>query len=34
MLALAFTIPEDRITQIEVIADPDHLAQLDLAVLG
>jgi RNA polymerase sigma-70 factor (ECF subfamily) len=32
-LALAFTIPEDRITQIDVIADPDHLASLELAVL-
>jgi RNA polymerase sigma-70 factor (ECF subfamily) len=34
VLALAFTIPDDRITRIEVIADPDRLAQLDLAVLG
>ena len=33
-LVLAFTIPDDKITQIEVIADPDRLAQLDLAVLG
>jgi len=33
-LVLAFTIPEDKITRIEVIADPDHLSQLDLAVLG
>jgi RNA polymerase sigma factor (sigma-70 family) len=33
-LVLAFTIPEDTITRIEVIADPDRLAQLDLAVLG
>jgi len=31
---LAFTIPYDKITHIEVIADPDRLAQLDLAVLG
>ena len=34
VLALAFTIPDDRITRIEVIADPDRLSQLDLAVLG
>jgi hypothetical protein len=34
VLALAFTIPDDRITRIEVIADADRLAQLDLAVLG
>ena len=33
-LVLAFTIPEEKITRIEVIADPDRLAQLDLAVLG
>ena len=33
-LVLAFTIPDDRITRIEVIADPDRLGQLDLAVLG
>jgi hypothetical protein len=33
-LALAFTIPDDRITRIDVIADPDRLARLDLAVLG
>jgi len=33
VLALAFTIPDDRITRIEVIADPDRLAQLDLGVL-
>jgi RNA polymerase sigma-70 factor (ECF subfamily) len=34
VLALAFTIPDDLITRIEVIADPDRLSQLDLAVLG
>jgi hypothetical protein len=34
VLALAFTIPDDRITRIEVIADPDRLAQLDLALLA
>jgi RNA polymerase sigma factor (sigma-70 family) len=34
VLALAFTIPGDTITRIEVIADPDRLSQLDLAVLG
>ena len=34
VLALAFTIPDDRITRIEVIADPDRLSRLDLAVLG
>ena len=34
VLALAFTIPDDRITRIDVIADPDRLSQLDLAVLG
>ncbi len=32
-LALAFTIPADKITQIDVIADPDRLATLELAVL-
>jgi RNA polymerase sigma-70 factor (ECF subfamily) len=34
VLVLAFTIPDDTITRIEVIADPDRLGQLDLAVLG
>jgi RNA polymerase sigma factor (sigma-70 family) len=34
VLAILFTIPNDRITRIEVIADPDRLGQLDLAVLG
>ncbi len=34
VLALAFTFLDDRITRIEVIADPDRLSQLDLAVLG
>jgi len=34
VLVLAFTIPDDTITRIEVIADPDRLGQLDLTVLG
>ncbi|HTX27551.1 MAG TPA: sigma-70 family RNA polymerase sigma factor [Streptosporangiaceae bacterium] len=34
VLVLAFTFGEDTITQIEVISDPDRLAQLDLAVLS
>ncbi len=33
VLALAFTIPDDKISGIDVIADPARLAQLDLAVL-
>ncbi|AWS44024.1 sigma-70 family RNA polymerase sigma factor [Streptosporangium sp. 'caverna'] len=32
-LVLVFTITDDKITEIEVIADPDRLRQLDLAVL-
>jgi RNA polymerase sigma-70 factor (ECF subfamily) len=32
-LVLAFTITEDRITEIDVIAEPDRLRGLDLAVL-
>ncbi len=32
-LVLVFTIPEDKITRIEIISDPDHLARMDLAVL-
>ncbi|MFC1411031.1 sigma-70 family RNA polymerase sigma factor [Streptacidiphilus sp. N1-12] len=32
-LVLAFTITDDRITEIDVIADPDRLRGLDLAVL-
>jgi RNA polymerase sigma-70 factor (ECF subfamily) len=32
-LALGFTITDDKITEIHVIADPDRLRQLDLAVL-
>ncbi|WP_405889315.1 sigma-70 family RNA polymerase sigma factor [Streptomyces sp. NBC_00133] len=32
-LVLAFTITDDKITEIEVIADPDRLRQLGLAVL-
>jgi RNA polymerase sigma-70 factor (ECF subfamily) len=34
VVALAFTFAEDRITGIDVIADPERLAGLDLAVLG
>ena len=33
VLVLVFTIPADKITRIEIISDPDHLARLDLAVL-
>jgi RNA polymerase sigma-70 factor (ECF subfamily) len=33
VLAVAFTYSGDRISQIDVIADPDRLAALDLAVL-
>ena len=33
-LVLAFTIGDHTITRIEVIADPDRLGQVDLAVLG
>jgi RNA polymerase sigma-70 factor (ECF subfamily) len=33
VIALAFTIPDDKITRIDVIADPDRLEELDLAVL-
>ena len=33
VLVLAFTIPDDRITRIDVIADPARLQELDLAVL-
>ena len=33
VIALAFTIPDDTITRIDVIADPDRLEELDLAVL-
>ena len=32
-VVLAFTITADKITEIDVIADPDRLRQLDLAVL-
>jgi RNA polymerase sigma factor (sigma-70 family) len=34
VLVLAFTIPDRTITRIEVIAGPDRLGQVDLAVLG
>jgi RNA polymerase sigma-70 factor (ECF subfamily) len=33
ILVLAFTIPDDKITRIEVISDPARLSELDLAVL-
>ena len=33
MVALAFTFSGDKISQIDVIADPDRLAQLDLGLL-
>jgi RNA polymerase sigma-70 factor (ECF subfamily) len=33
MLVLAFTIPHDKISRIDVIADPARLQELDLAVL-
>ncbi len=32
-LVLGFTITDDKITEIDVIADPDRLRDLDLAVL-
>jgi RNA polymerase sigma-70 factor (ECF subfamily) len=32
--ALAFTITGEKISRIEVIADPGRLSQVDLAVLG
>jgi hypothetical protein len=32
-LVLGFTITEGRVTEIDVIADPDRLRHLDLAVL-
>jgi len=34
VVALAFTFAEDRIIGIDVIADPERLAGLDLAILG
>jgi len=33
LVALAFTFSGDKISQIDVIADPDRLAQLDLGLL-
>ena len=33
-IVLAFTIPEDKISRIDVIADPARLKELDLAVLA
>jgi hypothetical protein len=34
VVALAFTFSEDQITGIDVIADPDRLARLQVSVLG
>jgi hypothetical protein len=31
---LAFTIPDYMITEIDVIGDPAHLEELDLAILA
>jgi hypothetical protein len=31
---LAFTVRDGKITQIDVLADPDRLCQLDLAALA
>jgi RNA polymerase sigma-70 factor (ECF subfamily) len=33
LVALAFTFSGDKISQIDVVADPDRLATLDLALL-
>ena len=33
-LVIAFTIPADTITQIDVITDPGRLSELDLAMLN
>jgi len=33
VLVMTFTIPEDKISKIEVISDPSRLEQLDIAVL-
>jgi RNA polymerase sigma factor (sigma-70 family) len=33
-LVIAFTIPGDTITRIDIIADPDRLSELDLAILS
>src|SRR6185295_18575223 len=33
LIALAFTFSGDKISQIDVVADPDRLAALDLAIL-
>ncbi len=33
-LVLAFTIADGSITEIDVIAEPDRVRRLDLAVLG
>ncbi len=33
-LVLAFTIVDGKITEIDVIAEPDRVRRLDLAVLG
>jgi RNA polymerase sigma-70 factor (ECF subfamily) len=33
LIALVFTFSGDKISQIDVVADPDRLAALDLAIL-
>ena len=33
MVVLAFTVTDDKISRIDVIADPARLRELDLAVL-
>jgi len=34
VVVLTFTVTADRIVEIDVVADPERLRQLDLAVLG
>jgi RNA polymerase sigma-70 factor (ECF subfamily) len=31
---MSFTITDGRIVEIDILADPERLAELDLAVLG
>jgi RNA polymerase sigma factor (sigma-70 family) len=33
VLVLVFTVPHDKITHIEIVSDPEHLARMELAVL-
>jgi RNA polymerase sigma-70 factor (ECF subfamily) len=33
LVALAFTFSGDKISQIDVVADPDRLAELDLGLV-